>query len=394
MLTGEDASVALFNVDTGELVRTMTGNTRTVYSVRFSPDGTKLATWGYGEGPGGIPVGTIWNATTGASLREFNRAAEFSPDGRYLVIGDDDTAQLLDASTLTAVHTFSEVTTGLGCAVFSPDGQRVVLGCGDKILRVFYVGDGPPPIYCSDLLNDAEFGEGPLLVAGMPNLAPAVQDYFNTLGWHDWGDVDMEKFDLLVESEPVTVGDGLPDRYQVALVQYALDNPGVPDHDRIVQEFEENRTLLRADADWLQQNSMGDFMALKSYDELFAAMLGFSAEMQAAVNAFVKVSTDGTTGLPHIADYHVFGLEGGGKTADEPYSAMGDLDGDGLTNVDEYEIVVAAGGGPNVFASVAFDPYNIWYGNSAVPALGIVGLVVVSGMLTLLSLRLIRRRKT
>lgn len=392
MLCSYDNSVVFFDIATGEQVGALSGNSTRVYSYRFSPDGSKVATWGYAEGPGQPVVGTLWDTSTGTALRQFTNTAAFSPNGSYLVVGSDQTALLLDASTLATVYTFTEITTGLGCAAFSPDSNRLVLGCGDKTLSVYYVGAGQPPVYCSDLLNDATCGEGTLLIAGMPNLSPTVQQHFDTLGWQTWADIDMEKFDLFLAGDPVTVGDGLPDRYQVALVQYVLDSPGVPDHDRIVQEFQENLALLRQDADWLSQNAVGDYMALKSYDELFAAMLGFSAEMQAAVNAFVKVSADGTTGLPHIADYHVFGLGSGGKTAAEPYSAEGDLDHDGFTNVDEYQQVAAFGGGPDMFASLAFDQYNIWAGNPSVPTLGQVASIVLMGLLSFAGYRATRSR--
>ena len=46
------------------------------------------------------------------------------------------------------------------------------------------------------------------------------------------------------------------------------------------------------------------------------------------------------------------------KAINEPYSAKGDLDGDGTTNLEEYQNIVALGGTPIDFANSAIDPTN------------------------------------
>lgn len=386
MLASYDNSVKFFDVNTGTFVRELTGSTRRVYFHAFSPDGTKLVTWGYGEGPGVAPVGTVWDATTGTAISQFLPPATFSPDGSLLLTGkDNQSAVMLNTSTWETVQTFSPLAGGLSCAAFAPDGQRVVLGDGNKTLQVVHIGSGAPaPV---DMFNDPKHGLGALLVGGMQSLSPAVQDRFDSLAWADWSDVDMEGFDRLVAGEIASIGDQLPDSYQIALVQYVLENATLPYHSTVSADFEANLQLFRQDVDALAASADGDWAGLKSYERLFAAMLGFSVEMRDSVNAFVKVSTDGVSDLPHRTSYKIFGLSSG-KGASEPFSAQGDLDNDTINNLDEYNNVLAAGGDPALFAQAATDSSNLWPGSPNVPVSGSAGI----GLLMISILALSARR--
>ena len=82
-----------------------------------------------------------------------------------------------------------------------------------------------------------------------------------------------------------------------------------------------------------------------------------------------------------------------GKTTEEPLSATGDYDGDGLTNLDEYLQVIAAGGDEFVFADAASDPTPFWEGNPAVPVAGVIGLGLLLGGLAAGGALALRRRK-
>ena len=80
-----DATVKLWNVDTGELINTLRGHSDAVISVAMSPDREIMAS--------GSRDGTVklWNLETGeclCSLAGCNPVA-FSPDGQTLVTGGD-----------------------------------------------------------------------------------------------------------------------------------------------------------------------------------------------------------------------------------------------------------------------------------------------------------------
>lgn len=97
-----------------------------------------------------------------------------------------------------------------------------------------------------------------------------------------------------------------------------------------------------------------------------------------------------------ILDYFVdeFGLEGdyvvfwapGSKGAEELFSGAGDLDGDGLTNFEEYERTVAVGGSMEDFVEAATG------GEPGVPNVTWPGIVLLAGLVLLAAVFLVRRR--
>jgi WD40 repeat protein len=138
----------LWNPHTGELLRTIAGNSRSFTAVAFSPDGQFLA------GAEEKRQGTIelWNPHTGELLRTLSKichvseytmkrlygefsdqAIAFSPDGQFLASTD---TQHQGTIKLWNPHTgeplcITETEGGLGnplSLAFSPDGQLLVSG--------------------------------------------------------------------------------------------------------------------------------------------------------------------------------------------------------------------------------------------------------------------------
>ena len=66
-----------------------------------------------------------------------------------------------------------------------------------------------------------------------------------------------------------------------------------------------------------------------------------------------------------------------GKTVNEPFSAEGDCDGDGTSNIEEYEYVVACGGDIDAFVTAASENSPFWEENPALPVAGIIGLLLL-----------------
>jgi len=108
----DDKNFALWSIETGERIRTFSGHTRTVTSVRFSLDGC-----------------------------------------RALSGGDDNTARLWDLSSGRCLHTFQGHERSVTSVTFGPNGDYVLSGSFDRTLRLWRIPQEPrgfraPNIVC------------------------------------------------------------------------------------------------------------------------------------------------------------------------------------------------------------------------------------------------------
>ena len=91
---GEDKTVRLWDVDGAKVVRELKGHTTAdtppaTKALAFTPSGTVLASGGQDRRL------ILWDVKTGVKQREWHlegevRALAFAPDGRHLVVGNDD----------------------------------------------------------------------------------------------------------------------------------------------------------------------------------------------------------------------------------------------------------------------------------------------------------------
>ncbi|RLG04612.1 MAG: hypothetical protein DRN68_09640, partial [Thaumarchaeota archaeon] len=90
-----DKTIKLWNVETGKCIRTLTGHADSVYSVAFSPDGRYLASGSWDK------TIKLWDVGTGECIRTLEGhkgyvfSVTFSPDGRYLASGSYDGTVLI-----------------------------------------------------------------------------------------------------------------------------------------------------------------------------------------------------------------------------------------------------------------------------------------------------------
>jgi len=144
VLTGSsDKTARLWHADTGAHIRTFSGHTSSVYSVAFSPDGAKVLTGSVDS------TARLWHADTGAHILTFSGhtssvySVAFSPDGTKVLTGSTDTtARLWDAATGAHIRTFIGHTGDVCSVAFSPDGTKVLTGSHDKTARLWDAATG------------------------------------------------------------------------------------------------------------------------------------------------------------------------------------------------------------------------------------------------------------
>ena len=142
-------TVMLFDAATGTLLHTINGHVgraQGVESMAFSPDSSLLATGSvhFSHGKGEL---FLWDVATAQQKTNFTKhvgnvySLSFSPDGKILAAGIDDTVHLMDAATGEMSNTFPRKGRIVYSLNFSPDGKTLATGSDDKV-RLWDVATG------------------------------------------------------------------------------------------------------------------------------------------------------------------------------------------------------------------------------------------------------------
>jgi WD40 repeat protein/tetratricopeptide (TPR) repeat protein len=140
-----DRTLKLWEVSTGECIRTYEGHQEGVYSVAFSPDGCCVLS---GSSDRTLK---LWEMSTGECIRTLEghqekvRSVAFSPDGCYVLSGSSDrTMKLWEVSTGECLQTFEAHLQEVCSVSFSPNGRYALSGSGmyrkDTTLRLWELG--------------------------------------------------------------------------------------------------------------------------------------------------------------------------------------------------------------------------------------------------------------
>ncbi|MCX6238648.1 MAG: WD40 repeat domain-containing protein, partial [Bacteroidia bacterium] len=129
----EDKTCILWNLETGQAVKTLTGHTSGVNAVSITPDG-KRALSGSND-----KTCILWDLETGLAVKTLSghtswvNAVSITPDGKRALSGSwDNTCILWDLETGLAVKTLSVHTSTVRAVAITPDGKRALSGSWDN----------------------------------------------------------------------------------------------------------------------------------------------------------------------------------------------------------------------------------------------------------------------
>jgi WD40 repeat protein len=146
-----DQTIKLWDLETGEEIRTLQGHNEGITQVVFSPLREASP-----QGLGKTLVSTssdrtikLWNILTGQEIRTFRGhtdgvvGAAYSPDGKILASASNDkTIKLWDITTGAEIRTLRGHTNGVWSVAFSPDGKTLASSSGDKTIKLWDVATG------------------------------------------------------------------------------------------------------------------------------------------------------------------------------------------------------------------------------------------------------------
>ena len=145
---GSDGVIRVWDVPSGQLLRTLTGHTNAVYKANFSPNEKLVASSSRDL------TARVWDFKTGRELQKFTgfhcsvKSIVFSPDNKLVaVVGNDGMLKLWDVKTgrelKTLVHSNSpDVDVSIYSVVFSRNGKKMYAGNGDGTISEWDTASG------------------------------------------------------------------------------------------------------------------------------------------------------------------------------------------------------------------------------------------------------------
>ena len=143
-----DRTLKIWDIKTGKEIETRVEHFDTILSVAFSPDGKKIVS-------GGNETIILWDVETGQEIKTFTGhsdnvfAVVFSSDGKKIISGagsDDKTIKLWDVETEKEIKTFSRYSnsqiSGISSLDFSLDGTKIISGHFDSTITLWDVETG------------------------------------------------------------------------------------------------------------------------------------------------------------------------------------------------------------------------------------------------------------
>ncbi len=138
-----DKTIRIWDLKTGELIRTLTGHAASVVSLDISPDGQTLVSGSFDR------TLKLWHIGSGDLIHTFTghldsvRAVIFSPDGAQLASGSfDATVRLWDLDSWQGLEILQGHDGSVRAVAFSPNGQILASSGDDGLIQLWDVGTG------------------------------------------------------------------------------------------------------------------------------------------------------------------------------------------------------------------------------------------------------------
>lgn len=153
--SSKDRLVRLWNASTGEFLRTLQGHANTVSSIAFAPqqvDASEIANSRCGDrlaSASDDQTVKLWDVQTGECLKTFVghtdwiQSVHFSPDGQMLATGSrDQTVKIWDVDTEKCLQTLTGHTHRVRSVMFNPQGTMLVSSSDDRTIKLWQVKTG------------------------------------------------------------------------------------------------------------------------------------------------------------------------------------------------------------------------------------------------------------
>ena len=145
VLTGSFKTATIWDIKTGRQLKSFNlpkDKLNAIQSVAYSPDGKYIATGLHDRSV------IIWEVSTAKPINTIEvkrlnvRAIAFNPDGKSIMVCDNETVILFDLDSGKLLRTFIGHSECITSAVFSPNGQYILTGSIDKKVILWDVKSG------------------------------------------------------------------------------------------------------------------------------------------------------------------------------------------------------------------------------------------------------------
>jgi WD40 repeat protein len=142
---GFSNTIRLWDSATGQLIRTTAPLPSPIWELSFSPTGDRLASANFDRGSSPDVSGAqFWNITNCEALWDYTESnvkfrvlsVDSAPDGKTIAFGTFDSALLLNAETGQLIQSLS-IPNHVGDLEFSPDGKALATASDDNKIRLW-----------------------------------------------------------------------------------------------------------------------------------------------------------------------------------------------------------------------------------------------------------------
>ncbi|MFB2893094.1 WD40 repeat domain-containing protein [Aerosakkonemataceae cyanobacterium BLCC-F50] len=139
--TSDRSCIKIWQLQTGELIRTLTGHNKWIYSLAISPDGKTLISGSHKIKTWQLETGEPLHSITGHKKCVYSLA--ISPDGeKFASSGGDKTVKVWHLQSGELIHNLEGHFDWVRSVVISPDGEMLASGSDDNTIKLWNLQTG------------------------------------------------------------------------------------------------------------------------------------------------------------------------------------------------------------------------------------------------------------